>query len=139
MGGSRASAASSTSHSTSIQFIFIRGRLASIIVRRSLFFDHGASNMEPRSLCFDDFPAGKYAPPQKTTPGELARLPALPFITLSGAHAHLMRTLSQRRKRVRVNVTSSAYPPSALEPWVPEPVLASARVERERGAAGAID
>src|SRR5580692_1291507 len=80
MGGSRASAASSTSHSTSIQFIFIRGRLASIIVRRSLFFDHGASNMEPRSLCFDDFPAGKYAPPQKTTPGELARLPALPFI-----------------------------------------------------------
>jgi hypothetical protein len=53
---------------------------------------------------------GEKALRPKSTPGELALLPALPHC-LSAPPAHLMRTLSHRKKRVRVNVTSWAAAP----------------------------
>jgi hypothetical protein len=58
---------------------------------------------------------------------------------LSGPQAHLMRTLSHRKKSVSVNVTSSASPLSAPELLEPEPGLASAQAPELPAAAGATD
>src|SRR5450631_76362 len=84
-GGSRASAASSTSHKTSIQLIV--GRLASVITFRSRYLDD----------CF----SANVAAVQKTTPGEFVFLPALPLLIVRSAGACHANPITPQESRQR--------------------------------------